>query len=145
MACFHPAWPAAIAGSALGSDSAVRIGWALALQFSFERLISIDLMLYGASLILEFVALVVLRFREPSLARPFRAGNLAMAIAIGVMPTALIVYAAFAARDERMAHMPALLFGLIIAVAGPVFYKVSRSVWSGRPLQKELQPASSGD
>ncbi len=119
--------------------------WALALQFSFERLISIDLMLYGASLILEFVALVVLRFREPGLARPFRAGNLAMAIAIGVMPTALIVYAAFAARDERMAHMPALLFGLIIAVAGPVFYKVSRSVWSGRPLQKELQPASSGD
>jgi len=119
--------------------------WALALQFSFERLISIDLMLYGASLILEFVALVVLRFREPNLTRPFRAGNLAMAIAIGVMPTALIVYAAFAARDERMAHMPALLFGLIIAVAGPVFYKVSRSVWSGRPLQKELQPASSGD
>ena len=119
--------------------------WALALQFSFERLISIDLMLYGASLILEFVALVVLRFREPNLARPFRAGNLAMAIAIGVMPTALIVYAAFAARDERMAHMPALLFGLIIAVAGPVFYKVSRSVWSGRPMQKELQPASSGD
>jgi amino acid transporter len=119
--------------------------WALALQFSFERLISIDLMLYGASLILEFVALVVLRFREPNLARPFRAGNLAMAIAIGVMPTALIVYAAFAARDERMAHMPALLFGLIIAVAGPVFYHVSRSVWSGRPLQKELQPASSGD
>ena len=119
--------------------------WALALQFSFERLISIDLMLYGASLILEFVALVVLRFREPNLARPFRAGNLAMAIAIGVMPTALIVYAAFAARDERMAHMPALLFGLIIAVAGPVFYKVSRSVWSGRPLQKELQPAPSGD
>jgi amino acid transporter len=119
--------------------------WALALQFSFERLISIDLMLYGASLILEFVALVVLRFREPNLTRPFRAGNLAMAIAIGVMPTALIVYAAFAARDERMAHMPALLFGLIIAVAGPVFYKVSRSVWSGRRLQKELQPASSGD
>jgi len=119
--------------------------WALALQFSFERLISIDLMLYGASLILEFVALVVLRFREPNLERPFRVGNLAMAIAIGVVPTALIVYAAFAARDERMAHMPAVLFGLIIAIAGPIFYKISRTVWSGRPLHKELQPASSGD
>ena len=119
--------------------------WALALQFSFERLISIDLMLYGASLILEFVALVVLRFREPNLARPFRAGSLAMAIAIGVMPTALIVYAAVSARDERMAHMPALLFGFLVALAGPVFYRISRSVWSGRPLQKELQPASSGD
>ncbi len=120
------------------------IAWALALQFSFERLISIDLMLYGGSLILEFVALVVLRFREPNLARPFRAGNLAMAIAIGVMPTALIIYAALSARDERMAHMPALLFGLLVALAGPVFYLISRSVWSRRAIPKEL-PAASGD
>jgi amino acid transporter len=119
--------------------------WALALKFSFERLISIDLMLYGASLILEFVALVVLRLREPNLERPFRAGNLAMAIALGVMPTALIVYAAFSARDERMAHMPALLFGLLVAAAGPVCYWISRSVWSGRPAPKELPAASSGD
>jgi len=133
--------------------------WALALQFSFERLISIDLMLYGASLILEFVALVVLRLREPNLARPFRAGNLAIAIALGVMPTALIVYAALSARDERMqfpifgstrgalnvAHMPALLFGLLVALAGPVFYLISRNIWSGRPISKELQAASSGD
>ena len=118
--------------------------WALALQFSFERLISIDLILYGASLILEFVALVVLRIREPNLERPFRAGNLAMAIALGVMPTALIVYAAFSARDEHMAHMPALLFGFLVAAAGPVCYWISRSVWSGRPTPKELA-ASSGD
>jgi amino acid transporter len=118
--------------------------WALALQFSFERLISIDLMLYGASLILEFVALVVLRLREPNLERPFKAGNLAMAIAIGVMPTALIIYAAVSARDERMGHMPALLFGLLVAVAGPIFYWISRSVWS-RPIPKELHAASSGD
>jgi len=119
--------------------------WALALQFSFERLISIDLILYGASLILEFVALVVLRIREPNLERPFRAGNLAMAIALGVMPTALIIYAAFTARDEHMGHMPALLFGLLVAVAGPVCYWISRSVWSGRTTPKELPAASSGD
>jgi amino acid transporter len=119
--------------------------WALALQFSFERLIAIDLMLYGGSLILEFVALVVLRIREPNLARPFRAGNLALAIALGVMPTALIIYAAFTARDERMAHMPALLFGLLVALAGPVFYWISRNVWSGPAVPKDLQPASSGD
>jgi len=100
--------------------------WALALQFSFERLISIDLMLYGASLILEFIALVVLRFREPQLERPFKAGSLATAIALGVIPTALIVYAAFVSRDERMAHMPALVFGLIVAAAGPIFFWLSR-------------------
>jgi amino acid transporter len=119
--------------------------WALALQFSFERLISIDLMLYGASLILEFVALVVLRIREPNLERPFRAGNLAFAIALGVMPTALIIYAAVSSRDEHMGHMPALLFGFLVAAAGPVFYWISRSVWSGRPIPKELPAATSGD
>lgn len=100
--------------------------WALALQFSFERLISIDLMLYGASLILEFVALVVLRFREPNLERPFRAGSLATAIALGVIPTGLIIYATVVSRNERMAHMPALLFALIIAAGGPVYYSISR-------------------
>jgi amino acid transporter len=100
--------------------------WALALQFSFERLISIDLILYGASLILEFVALVVLRLREPNLQRPFRAGSLATAIALGVTPTLLIVYAAVVSRNERMAHMPALVFGLIVAAAGPLVYWMQR-------------------
>ena len=36
-------------------------GVGAALRFTFERLISIDLVLYGGALILEFVALVVLR------------------------------------------------------------------------------------
>jgi amino acid transporter len=100
--------------------------WALALHFSFERLISIDLMLYGGSLILEFVALVVLRIREPNLERPFRAGSLATAIAIGVFPTLLIAYAVYVSRNERMAHMPAYAFGLIVAAGGPIFYWISR-------------------
>lgn len=110
--------------------------WALALQFSFERLISIDLLLYGGSLILEFLALVVLRLREPQLDRPFRAGSLATAISLGVFPTALIAYAAFVSRNERMAHMPALAFGLIVAAAGPVFYGITR-ILRARPIARE--------
>ena len=55
------------------------LAWALALKLPFERLISIDLILYGSSLLLEFVALVVLRIREPKLTSPFKAGNLAFA------------------------------------------------------------------
>lgn len=113
------------------------VAWALALHFSFERLISIDLILYGASLILEFLALVVLRLREPELKRPFRVGGLATAIALGVIPTALIVYAAYISRNERMAHMPALLFGFIIAAAGPVFYAVSRALGARREAEQE--------
>lgn len=106
--------------------------WALALRFSFERLISLDLILYGSSLILEFIALVVLRLREPSLARPFRAGSLALVCLVGAVPTALIVYADFASRHEHMAHMPALLLGGLIAACGPLFFLLSKS-GSGRP------------
>ena len=85
--------------------------WALALRFSFERLISIDLVLYGAALLLEFVALLVLRRREPALARPFRIpGGLTGATLIGVGPAMLILYAMWSARAEHVAGMNALLF-----------------------------------
>ena len=112
------------------------VAWAVALGFSFEELISIDLILYGSSLILEFVALAVLRFREPDLPRPFRAGNLFLACTLGIPPALLIAYVMYAARDERMAHMPALLFGLLIALAGPVFYWISRRRWDQKALDK---------
>jgi amino acid transporter len=98
------------------------LAWALALNLPFERLISIDLILYGASLILEFVALVVLRLREPNLERPFKAGNLAFACALSVGPTALIAYALYASRDERVGGFSALLFAFLVALAGPVLY-----------------------
>jgi amino acid transporter len=109
---------------------ACAVAWALALPFNFERLISLDLILYGASLILEFVALVALRIREPDLHRPFRAGGFAMACLIGAAPAGLILYAGFASRHERMAHMPALLLGACIAAGGPVFYLISRRLWT---------------
>jgi amino acid transporter len=103
------------------------LAWALALRLSFERLISIDLVLYGASLLLEFVALVVLRRREPALDRPFRIpGGLPAAIAVGVGPAVLIAFALYAARDERVGPLPALVFAAIVAVAGPFAYLVAR-------------------
>ena len=99
------------------------VGWALALRLPFERLISIDLILYGSSLLLEFVALVVLRIREPELKRPFRAGNLAFACALGVAPAALIGYALYASRDEKLiGSVSALLFALAVALLGPILY-----------------------
>ena len=111
------------------------VAWALALRFTFERLISLDLILYGASLILEFVALAVLRHKEPDLARPFRIKGRGMAVVVGIPPTALILFAMYAARDERMAGMPALLFGALVAAAGPCFYWMSRRSW-GHPETK---------
>lgn len=103
------------------------VAWAFALRLSFERLISIDLVLYGASLLLEFVALVVLRLREPALARPFRIpGGLAIAILAGVAPALLILFALYAARDERVGPLPALVFAALVAIAGPLAYLIAR-------------------
>jgi amino acid transporter len=96
--------------------------WAAALSLSFERLISIDLILYGSSLLLEFAALVVLRLREPELERPFKAGNLGVASLLGVAPAILIGYALYAARDEKIGSISALLLATVVAMMGPVFY-----------------------
>jgi amino acid transporter len=109
------------------------IAWALALRLSFERLISIDLVLYGASLLLEFVALVVLRIREPALVRPFRIpGGVPAAIAAGVGPAILIAFALYAARDERVGPMPALAFAALVAALGPLAWMLARLTVSSR-------------
>jgi amino acid transporter len=105
------------------------VAWALALGMSFERLISIDLVLYGGALVLEFVALVVLRVKEPGLVRPFRVpGGLWGAVGMGVGPTLLIGFALWAARGERVAGLPALGFTAIVAALGPVVYRIARAV-----------------
>jgi amino acid transporter len=109
------------------------VAWALALGLSFERLISIDLVLYGGALVLEFVALVVLRMKEPGLVRPFKVpGGLWGAVAMGVGPTLLIGFALWAARSERVAGLPALGFAAIVAVAGPVVYVLARAMNQAR-------------
>ena len=116
------------------------LGWALALGFTFERLISIDLVLYGASLILEFVALLVLRVREPALERPFRVpGGLPGTVIAGVGPTGLIAFALWAARGEKVGVMPALLFAALVALAGPLFYLLARR--GSGSMQIEMQMA----
>jgi amino acid transporter len=109
--------------------------WALALKLPFERLISIDLVLYGSSLLLEFVALIVLRIREPKMERPFKAGNLAFACALALGPTALIGYAIYVSRDEKlMGSVSALVFALGVALLGPVLYWLTAAPRTRRKL-----------
>ncbi len=104
-------------------------GWALALGLTFERLISIDLVLYGGALLLEFLALTVLRVREPELQRPFRVpGGTAGTVLIGVGPAVLILFALWSARGESVLGMPALAFAALIALAGVLVYAAARAV-----------------
>jgi amino acid transporter len=101
--------------------------WALALGFTFERLITIDLVLWGLSMILEFVALIVLRHTEPELPRPFRIpGPDWVPVLLGLSPAALTLYALYASRTETVAGMSALTFALTIAGAGLPIYFVAK-------------------
>jgi amino acid transporter len=118
------------------------LAWAMALKLPFERLISIDLILYGSSLLLEFVALAVLRVREPNLVRPFKAGSLGFACSLGVGPAVLIGYALYASRNEKVAgSTSALLLALAVALLGPMLYWLTAA-----PLaRRRLAAASAND
>jgi amino acid transporter len=101
--------------------------WTLSLGLSFERLVSLDILLYGTSLVLEFVALVVLRVREPDLVRPFRApGGLTGAVALGVGPVVLLGVALVKNADEKIMGMNALVFGLGVMALGWVAYAATK-------------------
>jgi len=98
-------------------------GWALCLGLGFERLVTLDIILYGASLMLEFVTLVVLRIREPELKREFRVpGGLVGASLLGVFPLLLLGLAVAHGGSETVLGMNGLVFGLVIIVAGFVVY-----------------------
>jgi amino acid transporter len=98
-------------------------GWAFCLGLGFERLVTLDVMLYGASLMLEFVTLVVLRIREPELKREFRVpGGLTGAVLAGGFPLILLSLALIRGGHETVLGMNGLMFGLLIILTGFAVY-----------------------
>jgi len=112
-------------------------GWALCLGLGFERLVTLDIILYGASLMLEFVTLVVLRIREPELKREFRVpGGLAGAISVGVFPLLVLGLAVVHGGSETVLGMNGLVFGLVIIFAGFAVY-----LGTARLRRRALRPS----
>jgi amino acid transporter len=102
---------------------ALAIGWAMCLGLGFERLVTLDILLYGASLSLEFVALVVLRIREPELPRAFRVpGGMFGAVAVGIAPILLLGFSVVRSETEQVLGMSSFSFGMILIAAGVVAY-----------------------
>jgi amino acid transporter len=124
---------------------ALAIGWAMCLGLGFARLVTLDILLYGFSLLLEFVALAVLRFREPDLPRPFRVpGGLFGAIAIGIPPMLLLGFSIVRSEHEQVWNMSSFAFGMILIAAGFVAYAVNHLLkphgWA--PAEQKAEPAA---
>jgi amino acid transporter len=102
---------------------ALGVAWMLSLGLSFSRLVMLDIMLYGLSLILEFVALIVLRLREPDLPRPFRVPGSPWLLALWACgPTFLIALSAIRNHGEKLGSINALWIAGVLIVAGVLAY-----------------------
>ena len=114
-------------GAPTFSIAACALCWTAALTLGFDRLIELDVLLYGGSLMLEFAALSVLRRKEPHLPRPFRVpGGIAGTVAIAIAPLALLSVALLRNRGESVGPVSSLLLGAAIAAAGPLLYAAAR-------------------
>ena len=101
------------------------VGWGMCLKLGFEKLLLLDTLLYGLSLILEFAALVALRLREPALARPYKVpGGLVGCILISLGPIPLMAAACYQARTDEGARR-GVAFATGAALLGVVLYFVA--------------------
>jgi amino acid transporter len=98
-------------------------GWALCVGLGFERLVTLDVLVYGGSLFLEFLALVVLRVSAPGMPRPFKIpGGLWGAIIVGLIPMLLLIFSIVRGEHERILGISSLWFGAILVTAGFLAY-----------------------
>jgi amino acid transporter len=108
---------------------ALAIGWACCLGLGFERLVTIDILIYGASLSVEFLALIVLRIREPRLKRPFRVpGGMFGAFAVGVAPILLLGFALVRSQSEQVWGVSSFALGAIVIAAGMFVYALNHAL-----------------
>jgi len=97
--------------------------WAACLGFGFVRLLILDALLYGLSLLLEFAALIALRIKEPDLARPYRLpGGLAGAIFAGMVVLPLIVVTIVRSRADDGGAVSGFTLGCALIALGIVVY-----------------------
>jgi amino acid transporter len=104
-------------------------GWALCLGLGFARLVTIDILLYGCSLGLEFAALIFLRVREPELPRGFRVpGGMFGAVAVGIAPMLLLGFSIFRSETEHVLGMSSFALGMILIAAGVAAYFLNNAL-----------------
>ncbi len=112
--------------------------WALLVPLGFVSLVILDVLLTGLSIMLEFVALVVLRIREPQLPRPYKVpGGTVGAVALGILPALLILTSVVRNADERVGPVSGLSLGVGLILLGPVVYWLMQRMRPKNPARPQ--------
>lgn len=113
LAAIHPKWGTPVASIVMCAILYTCFSW-----FSFTELITVNSILYGLSVMFEFAALAVLRFKEPNLERPFRVwGGLPVVALLGVMPAVLLfVVVKYSVQDEGWLKQIPTVIGILLGV-----------------------------
>lgn len=100
---------------------------------SFKDLAVVDVVLYSSALLLEFVALGLLRVKEPGMPRPFRipGGWLALSFVL-IAPASLIAFACYSRIADK--GMIAAWSSLIALATGPVVWLIGGRLTRTKPL-----------
>lgn len=100
---------------------------------AFASLVVVDVMVYAASVTLEFVALVALRIKAPNMKRPFRVpGGWLGIILVCVLPALVLALAVVSTVQEE--GISALYLSLAAIATGPILYPILKKyVKKGRP------------
>ena len=105
---------------------ACAVAWAASLRLGFFRLLILDVLLTGLSILLEFGALIALRVREPDLPRPYRVpGGLLGTIVITVPPIVLLALSLARNESEQIGTTNELIIALGIVLLGILLYFLS--------------------
>jgi amino acid transporter len=116
------------AGIPMTALMATGLAAALLAALPFGALVIVDILLYSAALALEFVALIVLRARQPELPRPFRVpGGRPALVLVTLCPlgfaAAMVRESLLSARGAR----PQLAAALAMMSSGVVIYVARRA------------------
>lgn len=97
-------------------------------SLSFTDLLSINVILYSAAVLLQFAAFLVLRQREPAMDRPFRVpGGWPVAWTISILPAAVLGLAIYNEWIEMGSDGPLILsITAACLVSGPIWYAAFR-------------------
>jgi amino acid transporter len=110
-------------GAPVVSIVVLALAWGACLGFGFERLVTLDIMLYGLSLALEFAALVALRIKAPDLPRSFLIpGGIKGTVILAMPPMALLGFSLARSGREQVLGANALFFGAGILALGFLLY-----------------------